>query len=69
LKQYFELHGIGFFDTGQVSPGVSGLSLGATHVTTGVGLRTYWNADFVLRVEVGVSAEQVFMAFKYRNIF
>jgi outer membrane protein assembly factor BamA len=69
LKQYFELHCIGFLDMGQVSPGVKGLAFGDTHVTTGIGLRTYWNADFVLRAEVGRSAEQVFTSFKYRNIF
>ncbi len=69
LKQYFELHGIGFLDLGQVSPGVKGLNVVDTHVTTGIGLRTYWNADFVLRAEIGMSAEQTFMSFKYRNIF
>ena len=69
LKQFFELHGIGFLDTGQVSPGIGGLNPRDTHVTAGVGLRTYWNADFVLRAELGVSAEQIYTSFKYRNLF
>ncbi len=58
-----------FGDLGQVSPGIGGLKPLDTHLTAGFGLRTYWNADFVLRADVGISAEQVYTSFKYRNIF
>ncbi len=69
FKQHLELHGILFVDTGQVQPGFSDIRPLDMHVTAGWGLRTYWNADFVLRAEVGLSPEQVYTTVNLRNLF
>lgn len=69
FKQYLEWHGVGFVDTGQVWPGLDEVGPGGLHWSGGVGLRIYWNADFVIRADVGLSGERHYMALKYRNIF
>ena len=69
LKQYLEWHGVLFVDSGQVAPGVSELRPLATHVTGGMGLRLYWNDDFVIRMDTGLSVEQMYLGLKYRNVF
>jgi hypothetical protein len=69
FKQHLELHGVLFFDTGQVQPGFNELRPQDLHVTAGWGLRAYWNADFVLRGDFGVSQEQVYTTIKLRNLF
>lgn len=69
FKQHLELHGILFVDMGQVQPGFSDMNPLDLHVTAGWGLRTYWNADFVLRAEMGLSPEQVYSTVKLRNLF
>ncbi len=69
FRQYLEWHGIGFVDTGRVWPDLDQMSLGDLHVTGGAGLRLYWNSDFVIRLGLGVSSEQVCVGMKYRNIF
>ena len=69
LKQYLEWHGVAFVDLGQVAPGFSDLRPLDLHLTGGAGLRLYWNADFVIRADLGLSAEQTYLGFKYRNIF
>jgi hypothetical protein len=38
-------------------------------VSGGVGLRIYWNSDFVIRLGLAFSFEQFYTPFKYRNIF
>lgn len=69
LKQYLEWHGVAFADLGQVGPGFAELKVLDTHMTGGLGLRLYWNADFVIRADLGLSAEQGYLGLKYRNIF
>ena len=69
FKQHLELLAILFADSGQVAPGFSELHPMDTRLTLGGGLRTYWNEDFVVRVDLGISGEQVFTSLKYRNIF
>ena len=69
FKQHLGLLGVLFLDSGQVAPGFGDLRPLATHMTVGWGLRTYWNADFVVRIDFGVSREQVYTTFKYRNLF
>jgi hypothetical protein len=69
FKQHLELHGVLFLDTGQVQPGFNELRLQDIHITVGWGLRTYWNADFVLRGDVGISREQLYTTIKLRNLF
>ena len=68
-KQHLELHGVLFVDTGQVQPGFSELRVQDIHVTAGWGLRTYWNADFVLRSDFGISNEQIYTTVKLSNLF
>jgi len=69
FRQYLELHGVLFVDTGRVWPNLDTLTLRNMHFTAGGGLRIYWNADFVIRLGVGFSSEQVYMPLKYRNLF
>lgn len=68
-KQWLEWTGVFFLDSGQVSPGVSDLSLAGNHWGSGLGLRLYWNADFVIRLDLAFGNEQGNASFKYRNIF
>ena len=69
FRQYLELHGVLFVDTGRVWPELEELTLRDMHFTTGAGLRIYWNADFVIRLGIGISSEQIYMPLKYRNLF
>ena len=69
FRQDLEWHGALFLDAGQVAPGFAQLSAGEVHWTGGVGLRLYWNADFVIRMDVGFSSEQISSGVKYHNIF
>ncbi len=69
FKQYFEWHGIFFMDMGRVWPHLGRLTLKRMHRTAGGGLRLYWNSEFVIRADLGFSAEQVYLGLKYRNIF
>ena len=69
FKQHLELLAVLFADSGQVAPGFSELRPRDTRLTVGWGLRTYWNEDFVVRIDLGVSGEQVFTSLKYRNVF
>ncbi|MFC1526196.1 BamA/TamA family outer membrane protein [Candidatus Latescibacterota bacterium] len=69
FKQYLEWHSAFFIDTGQVGPGVGELGPLDSHVTGGMGIRMYWNADFVIRADLGLSPEQVYLGMKYRNVF
>jgi len=68
-KQWLEWSGVFFVDSGQVSPGVSDLSLAGNHWSSGTGLRLYWNADFVVRLDLAFGDERGSASFKYRNIF
>ena len=52
-----------------MAPGFSDLHPLDTHLSIGWGLRTYWNEDFVVRADLGVSEEQLYTILKYRNIF
>ena len=69
FKQHLELHGVLFVDTGQVQPGFNELRVLDFHITAGWGLRIYWNADFVLRSDFGISEEQVYTTVKLSNLF
>ncbi|MEE2658111.1 MAG: BamA/TamA family outer membrane protein [Candidatus Latescibacterota bacterium] len=69
FRQNFEFLIAGFLDSGQVAPGMGDLGVQETHLTAGLGLRCYWNEDFVLRFDLGVSPEQVYPTHKYRNVF
>lgn len=69
FKQHLELLGVLFVDMGQVQPGFSELRPLDTHVTAGWGFRTYWNQDFVIRGDFGLSSEQIHTGIKLRNIF
>ena len=69
FEQHLDLLAILFADSGQVAPGFSDLHPLDTHLSIGWGLRTYWNEDFVVRADLGVSEEQVYTTLKYRNIF
>lgn len=68
-KQWLEWTAVFFLDGGQVSPGVSDLSMAGNHWSSGLGLRLYWNADFVIRMDLAFGSEQGNASFKYRNIF
>lgn len=68
-RQYLELIGVAFLDAGRVWPNLESLTLRGMHFTGGIGLRLYWNVDFVIRLEIGFSREQVYLPVKYRNIF
>ncbi len=69
FKQYIELHGVLFVDAGQVATSVADLEVSASHYTAGTGVRLSWNADFVIRGDIGVSGEQTYLGLKYRNLF
>jgi hypothetical protein len=69
FKQYLEWHGVLFGDTGRVWPRLGDVGLSGPHMTAGAGLRCYWNNDFVIRLDLGFSREQVYVALKYRNLF
>lgn len=69
LRQYLEWHGVLFVDSGQVAPGVREMRPLDSHFTGGVGLRLYWDDDFVIRYDTGFSTEQVYLGLKYRNVF
>ena len=68
-KQWLEWSGVFFADSGQVAPGVADLGLRHSHWSSGMGLRLYWNADFVIRLDFAFGPEQSNTSFKYRNIF
>ena len=69
FKQYLEWHTVLFIDSGQAAPGISELKIAEMHLTAGIGQRLYWNSDFVIRADVGLSSEQTYLGFKYSNIF
>ena len=69
FKQYLEWHSVIFVDSGQVQPSLKRLDALDLHWSFGFGQRLYWNSDFVIRLDVGFSAEQSYTGFKYRNIF
>lgn len=69
FKQHLELHGVLFVDTGQVQPGFNELRVRNIHITAGWGVRIYWNADFVLRSDFGISPEQTYTTVKLSNLF
>ena len=69
FQQYLEWHGALFADTGRVWPDLGDLALSDIHWTGGAGVRLYWNSDFVIRADFGVSVEQMFLGLKYRNAF
>ena len=69
FKQHLELHGVLFVDTGQVQPGFNELRVRDIHITAGWGVRIYWNADFVLRSDFGISPEQTYTTVKLSNLF
>ena len=69
FKQYLEWHAVLFADSGRVWPDVGDLSIHAIHMTSGAGLRLYWNSDFVIRSDFGFSSEQSSVGLKYRNAF
>ena len=49
-------------DLGDVGPG-------GLHLTVGGGMRLYWDQDFVIRADAGLSSEQKYYGLKVRNIF
>ena len=58
-----------FVDTGQVAADVADLEASDSHYSAGTGVRLSWNADFVIRGDIGFSSEQTYVGFKYRNLF
>ena len=69
FRQHLEWKGILFMDTGRVWRRLQEVGPDGLHMTAGVGGRVYWNADFVIRVDLGFSAEQAYLGVKYRNLF
>lgn len=67
--QHLEWHGVLFVDTGRVWHRLSELRPAGLRWTAGLGGRVYWNADFVIRLDLGFSAEQNYVGIKYRNLF
>jgi len=67
--QHLEWNGVLFADTGRVWHRLAEMRPAGFHWTAGLGGRVYWNADFVIRVDMGFSAEQSYTGVKYRNIF
>ena len=67
--QWLEWTGVFFVDSGQVAPGMADLGLRHNHWSSGMGLRLYWNADFVIRLDFAFGTEQSNTSFKYRNVF
>lgn len=68
-RQYLELLGALFVDTGRVWSDVDALTPAGLHASAGFGLRIYWNADFVIQLSMAMSPEQFYFPVKYRNIF
>ena len=68
-RQHLEWQGALFMDAGRVWPALDKLTLNDMHLTAGAGARLFWNADFVIRLDVGFSSEQPYVTLKYRNIF
>jgi outer membrane protein assembly factor BamA len=69
FRQHLEWRGLAFFDLGRVWPDLQSLSMTDMHLTGGGGLRLLWNADFVIRMEMGFSAEQTTLELVLRNSF
>ena len=69
LRQYLEWQAIVFADLGRVWPNLGELTPRNMHLTGGAGLRLHWNADFVIRLEVGQSSEQTFLGLQMRPVF
>jgi hypothetical protein len=68
-RQHLEWTGVAFFDAGRVWHDLQSVTLSGMHGSGGLGLRLYWNNDFVVSLAVGLSREQVYVPVKYRNIF
>jgi outer membrane protein assembly factor BamA len=69
FRQFLDWYGVMFVDTGQVAPGRGDLAVGRSHWSSGLGVRVSWNADFVIRSDLGISSEQIRFGVKYRNLF
>ena len=57
-KQHIECLGMVFFDSGRVWANLDQIGLSGMHVSGGAGMRIIWNADFVIRMGIGVAGEQ-----------
>jgi hypothetical protein len=68
-RQYLEWNAAIFVDSGRVWPDIGDVTPKAMHWTAGGGLRLYWDEDFVIRADIGISAEQTYYGLKVRNIF
>ncbi|MFA6107479.1 MAG: BamA/TamA family outer membrane protein [Candidatus Latescibacterota bacterium] len=68
-RQHLEWTGVVFVDAGRVWPDLQSITPRGMHLSGGLGLRLYWNDDFVISTAFGLSREQVYIPIKYRNIF
>ena len=57
-RQHIEWQGMMFFDAGRVWPDLDQIGLSGMHGSVGGGLRIIWDADFVIRLGMGVAGEQ-----------
>ncbi len=65
---YRKLGGVAFIDAGRVAPGMKEIRLSGWHTDWGLGLR-YYLADFVVRLDVGNSAEGTRLFFMFGQVF
>ena len=68
-RQHLEWTAVAFADAGRVWPDLGSVTPSGMHLTGGIGLRLYWNDDFVVSAALGLSREQAYTPVKYRNIF
>ena len=58
FKQHIEWQGMLFFDSGRVWPDLDEIGLTGMHISGGAGLRMVWDADFVIRLGLGLASKQ-----------
>ena len=58
FRQHIEWQGMVFFDAGRVWADLDQIGLSGMHSSGGAGVRMIWDADFVIRMGVGVAGEQ-----------
>lgn len=58
FRQYLEWNVIAFADLGRVWPDLGSVTLEGTRMTSGAGMRLYWDEDFVFNMEIRLAAER-----------
>lgn len=58
FRQHLEWQAMAFFDAGRVWPDLQQIGLSGMHRSGGGGMRIIWDADFVIRMGMGIGGEQ-----------